>query len=78
MMGKNQSVGKGQTKWLGGPSCGPRATCCSSLIYAICSCETLGSLQIDIASPHQISLCPLLGTNVTNQKFWFVSDLFTL
>jgi len=30
------------------------------LIYAIWSCEALGSLQIDIASPHQISLCPLL------------------
>jgi len=26
MMGKNQSVGKGHTKWLGGPDCGPRAT----------------------------------------------------
>ena len=24
-MGKNQSVGKGHTKWLGGPGCGPRA-----------------------------------------------------
>jgi len=23
MMGKNQSVGKGHTKWLGGPACGP-------------------------------------------------------
>jgi len=23
MMGKNQSVGKGHTKWLGGPGCGP-------------------------------------------------------
>jgi len=30
------------------------------LIYAIWSCEALGSLQIDIAPPHQISLCPLL------------------
>jgi len=31
------------------------------LIYAILSCEALGSLQIDIAfPPHQISLCSLL------------------
>jgi len=30
------------------------------LIYAIWSCEALGSLQIDIASPRHISLCPLL------------------
>jgi len=31
MMGKNQSVGKGHTKWLGGPGCGPRAACCTPL-----------------------------------------------
>jgi len=30
MMGKNQSVGKGHTKWLGGLGCGPRS--CTSLI----------------------------------------------
>ena len=30
------------------------------LIYAIWSCEALGSLQIDIASPHKSRLCPLL------------------
>jgi len=34
------------------------------LIYAIWSCEALGSLQIDIASPHQISLCPLLHVDI--------------
>jgi len=34
---------------------------CESLIYAIWSCEELGWLQIDVASPHQISLCPLLA-----------------
>jgi len=28
MTGKNQSVGKGLTKWLGGPGCRPRAACC--------------------------------------------------
>jgi len=33
------------------------------LIYAIWSCEALGSLQIDITSPHQISLCPLLSSS---------------
>jgi len=32
---------------------------CESLIYAIWSCEALGSLQMDVAPP-QISLCPLL------------------
>ena len=32
MMGKNQSVGKGHTKWLGGPSCGPWAACCTPLV----------------------------------------------
>jgi len=31
-MGKNQSVGKGQTKWLGGPGCGPQAACCTHLV----------------------------------------------
>jgi len=31
MMEKNQSVGKGHTKWLGGPGCGPRAACCTRL-----------------------------------------------
>jgi len=32
------------------------------LIYAIWSCEALGSLQTDIASPtNQISLCSLLA-----------------
>jgi len=51
MMGKYQSVGKVHTKWLGGPGCGPRAACCTPLIYAIWSCEALGSLEIDIASP---------------------------
>ena len=33
MMGKNQSVGKGHTKWLGGPGCGPWAACCIPLQY---------------------------------------------
>jgi len=32
MMGKNQSVGKGHTKWLGGPGCSPRAACCTPLV----------------------------------------------
>jgi len=31
MMGKNQSVGKGHTEWLGGPG-GPRAACCTPLM----------------------------------------------
>jgi len=31
MMRKNQSVGKGHTKWLGEPGCGPRAACCTPL-----------------------------------------------
>jgi len=31
MVGKNQSVGKGHTKWLGGPGCGPRAAYCTPL-----------------------------------------------
>jgi len=35
MMGKNQSVGKGNTKWLGGPCCGQRAACCAPLVYTI-------------------------------------------
>ena len=30
-------------------------------MYVIWSCVALGSLQIDIAPPHQISLCPLLA-----------------
>jgi len=34
MMGKNQSVGKGHTKWLGGSGCGPRAACCTSLVHS--------------------------------------------
>jgi len=29
--GEIQSVGKGHTKWLGGPGCGPRAACCTPL-----------------------------------------------
>jgi len=28
---ENQSVGKGNTKWLGGPGCGPWAACCTPL-----------------------------------------------
>jgi len=31
MVGKNQSVDKAHNKWLGGPSCGPRAACCTPL-----------------------------------------------
>ena len=33
--GINQSVGKGHTKWLRGPGCGPRATCCTPLFYEV-------------------------------------------
>jgi len=33
--GKNQSVGKGHTKCLGGPGCGPRAACCTPLLYTV-------------------------------------------
>ena len=51
MKRKNQSGGKGHTKWLSGPSCGPRAAYCTPLSYAIWSCEASGSLQIDIAPP---------------------------
>ena len=43
----------------------PRDCTCSMqkwLIYAIWSCEALGSLQIDIASPHQISLSATVHT----------------
>jgi len=36
MMGKNQSVGNGRTKWLGGPGCGPWAACCTPLLYDNC------------------------------------------
>jgi len=32
MMGKNQSVDKGHTKWLSGPGCGLRAACCTPLV----------------------------------------------
>jgi len=31
-MGKNQGVGKGHTKWLGGLDGGPRAACCTPLL----------------------------------------------
>jgi len=31
MMGKNQSVDKDHTKWLGVPGCGPWAACCIPL-----------------------------------------------
>jgi len=31
MMEKNQSIGKGHAKWLGGPGCGPQAACCAFL-----------------------------------------------
>jgi len=41
---------------------------CESLIYAMWSCEALGSLQIDVASPHQISLCSLLSGSASNKK----------
>jgi len=37
-MGKNQSVGKGHTKWLGGAGCGPRAACCTSLLWKLEKC----------------------------------------
>jgi len=33
---------------------------CESLIYAVWPYEALGSLQIDVASPHQISQRPLV------------------
>jgi len=33
-MGKNRSVGKRHTKGLGGPGFGPRAACCTPLLYA--------------------------------------------
>jgi len=32
MMGKNQSVDKGHTKWFSGPGCGLRAACCTPLV----------------------------------------------
>jgi len=35
MMGKNQSVGKRHTKWLGGPGWGSRAACCTPLTYTV-------------------------------------------
>ena len=37
-MGKNQSVGKGHTKWPGGPGCGPRAACCPPLLWKLEKC----------------------------------------
>ena len=38
-MGKNQSVGKSHTKWLGGPGCGPRVACCTPLLYCVTNFE---------------------------------------